>query len=149
MTAEERSAREAIKSRLSKYTHLARERRQLEAELERLERYKGSLKSQNLDGMPRGSTGSDPTAREAVDNVDLAAEYTERLLAIAQEQVRLEQLIEPLSATERTLMRYRYTMGLRWEEVCEEMSYSWRQTHRIHSMALSQLAAREMKGEET
>ena len=65
--------------------------------------------------MPRGSTGSDPTAREAIDNVDLAAEYTERLLAIAQEQVRLEQLIEPLSATERTLMRYRYTMGLRWE----------------------------------
>lgn len=148
MTDEERSAREAVKAKLAKYANLARERRQLLEELDALERYRGGLKSQNLDGMPRGSSSSDPTSQQALENVSLFGQYTSRLQAICDELTEVEALLQNLEPVERILARYRYIMGLTWDEVCQRMSYSWRQTHRIHSRVLSKLAA-EIGGEET
>ena len=52
-------------------------------------------------------------------------------------------MIEGLEPTERKLARFRYIDGLAWEAVCEMMTYSWRQTHRIHGRMLDKLAAAE------
>ena len=53
-------------------------------------------------------------------------------------------MLENLEPTERKLARFRYIDGLTWEEVCDVMAYSWRQTHRIHGRMLDKLADRQM-----
>ena len=60
-------------------------------------------------------------------------------MALAEEQLAIETAIERLEPTARMLLRYRYMDGLKWEEVCVRMNYSWRQTHRLHGEALRQL----------
>ncbi len=37
---------------------------------------------------------------------------------------------------EQEVLRLRYILGMKWEEVAVKMGYSWKQTHRIHSSAL-------------
>lgn len=134
-----------LKARLAEYYDKALERRQLENELRDLEAQAGSLGSPNMDGMPRGSSTSDPTAREAVGSVTLESLYRERLAQIKHEQTDVEQLIESLGIRERILMRLRYIKGRGWSEICELMAYSWTHVHRIHSSALNKLTDREME----
>lgn len=40
------------------------------------------------------------------------------------------------SSTHREIMRLRYLEGYKWDEVCVELNYSWKHTHRLHSEAL-------------
>ena len=54
---------------------------------------------------------------------------------------RRERAIEALEPNRRMLLRYRYIDGLKWEEVCVRMNYSWTQTHYHHGEALKQLKA--------
>lgn len=39
----------------------------------------------------------------------------------------------------RMLLRYRYIDHMKWEEICVLMSYSWKQIHQIHNLALEQI----------
>jgi len=38
---------------------------------------------------------------------------------------------------EKDVLLYRYIKLMKWEDICAEMNYSWRQTHYIHSRALN------------
>lgn len=149
MTETEKTDRDRVKlrlkARLAEYRDKALERRLLERELKDLEAQAGSLGSPNMDGMPRGSNTSDPTAREAVGSVTLQTLYRDRLALIITEQTEVEQLIECLPIRERILMRLRYIKGRGWDEICELMAYSWTHVHRIHSSALNKLTDREME----
>lgn len=145
MTETEKAVRDRVKAWLAEYYDKALERRLLEKELKDLEANTNGLGSPNMDGMPRGSSTSDPTAREAVGSVTLQVLYRERLRRIEEEQIKVEEMIEHLTARERILMRLRYIKGRGWQEICELMSYSWTHVHRIHSDALDKLTAREME----
>ena len=48
----------------------------------------------------------------------------------------IEQAIETLGPTERTIMRLRYIEGRHWQDICLRVHYSRQQTHRIHAQAL-------------
>ncbi|MEG0689433.1 MAG: hypothetical protein RR466_12175, partial [Hungatella sp.] len=37
---------------------------------------------------------------------------------------------------EKNLLTYRYLRGVKWEEICVAMGYSWKQIHRIHARSL-------------
>ena len=57
------------------------------------------------------------------------------------EKVRCYQKIERQirqmeNEDEQEVLRLRYILGMKWEEVAVKMGYSWRQIHRIHSSAL-------------
>ena len=64
---------------------------------------------------------------------ELYANKREKLIKDLQ---RVEEAIETLNPTERTLMRLRYVEGLSWQAICGRINYSWQQTHRIHARAL-------------
>ena len=97
-------------------------------------------RAQALDGMPRsGSHAYDHLADVVARHQDLVDQYCAKLDELAAEQMQIEQAIESLQPRERELIRYRYIEGLSWEEICVRMSYSWRQTHRIHANALQQI----------
>lgn len=123
------------------YQNIARERRQIETMLAEVEAAMQGPKVQRLDGMPRGGTpdGGSATEMLVAKHIELQRRYQEKLEAMAATQLEIEQAIEALDPTARLLLRCRYLEGLKWEEVCVRLNYSWRQTHRLHSEALRKL----------
>ena len=134
-----------IKTRLNSYRELNAERLQLLDELQQLEQLMRSPASPNMDGMPKGGSGpSNPVESLVVKHMTLEERYKAKIEALAEEQDKIETLIECLDPTERTLARFRYIDGLRWEDVCEAINYSWMQTHRLHARLLNKLVDAEM-----
>lgn len=105
--------------------------------------------SQRMDGQPRGGGGpADVVGDAATKHEELMDRYRKKLRELEAALVEIERAIETLEPRERTLIRLYYAQGLTWEEVCVEMSYSWRQIHRIHGMALEALKNKEKEEEE-
>ena len=138
------AARDEVKKRLSAYRAVKAEMRQLVEEYERLKTLATAPGAQKMDGMPRGSGVGDPVGQKVEQLLALQERYATQLERLTAAQVHIEEMIEALEPTERTLLRHRYIEGLSWEGVCVAMSYSWRQTHNIHARALDKLV--EMEG---
>lgn len=132
------------KERLRKYQEIKREREQLLLKLEEVEAALYSPKIQRPTGMPFSGSKQDggPHENLAIYHLELQERYKAKLEELAAEQLAIEQAIEPLDPLFRMLLRYRYIDGLKWEEVCCMMNYSWRQTHTLHGRALQQLRER-------
>lgn len=129
------------KAQLRAYKELRRERDQLASMIGDIEAVMYGPKAVRMDGMPRGGSGGTggPTAELATRHIDLVRQYTDKVTLLTERLAEIEQAIEVLEPRERTLIRLYYITGLTWEEVCIEMSYAWRQVHRIHAKALEKL----------
>lgn len=88
------------------------------------------------DGMPHGSSHSDLSDYAAIldEQIDLLKE--ERLEKVRCYQKIERQISQMENEDEQEVLRLRYILGMKWEEVTVKMGYSWKQTHRIHSSAL-------------
>ena len=88
------------------------------------------------DGMPHGSSRSDLSDYAAIldEQIDLLKE--ERLEKVRCYQKIEGQISQMENEDEQEVLRLRYILGMKWEEVAVKMDYSWKQTHRIHSSAL-------------
>lgn len=88
------------------------------------------------DGMPHGSSHSDLSDYAAIldEQIDLLKE--ERLEKVRCYQKIERQISQMENEDEQEVLRLRYILGMKWEEVAVKMDYSWRQIHRIHSSAL-------------
>ena len=91
------------------------------------------------DGMPHGSSHSDLSDYIAIldEQIDLLKE--ERLEKVRCYQKIERQISQMENEDEQEVLRLRYILGMKWEEVAVKMDYSWRQIHRIHSAALLNL----------
>lgn len=139
---EEEQLRTDIKKRMNSYIDLKRERQQIAEERERiLARLEPG--AQNLDGMPRNQGAGDALASGVAAAADLLTLYTAKAAELDRAQADIEALIETLEPVERMLARFRYIEGHTWETVCVDMSYSWRQVHRIHGRLLDKLVVAE------
>ena len=128
------------KERLRNYQNIKEEREQLRQKLEEVEAALYYPKIQQLTDMPRGgSKEGNPQETLAIYHIELQEKYKAKLEELAAEQLAIEKAIESLDANKRMLLRYRYIDGLKWEEVCCRMNYSWTQTHYHHGEALKQL----------
>lgn len=88
------------------------------------------------DGMPHGSSHSDLSDYIAIldEQIDLLKE--ERLEKVRCYQKIERQISQMENEDEQEVLRLRYILGMKWEEVAVKIKYSWKQTHRIHSSAL-------------
>ena len=88
------------------------------------------------DGMPHGSRHSDLSDYAAIldEQIDLLKE--ERLEKVRCYQKIERQISQMENEDEQEVLRLRYILGMKWEEVAVKMGYRWKQTHRIHSSAL-------------
>lgn len=129
------------KAQLKAYKTLRLERDKLEKQLEELETIVYGLKGQDIDGMPRGGSGekSHIIDRKGDELDNLRKLYREKVAELADRMAEIEQAIEPLAPTERTIIRLHYFQGLTWEQVAVEMNYTWRHVHRLHGKALEKL----------
>ncbi len=128
------------KDELKQYIKLEKELKQLEEMLEKLENEIHSPKITRLSDMPKGGKPVD-IEDKIIKLIELRDIYNDKWDKLIDERKRIEQAIEKLQdPIQRALMRYKYIDGLTWEEVCVKLSYSWRQTHRMHSRALQNMA---------
>lgn len=86
-----------------------------------------------------GRNGASPVEIAATKHDEVRTRYLQKVAELEDAMARIEKAILVLDPTERTLVRLYYIKGKTWEEVCVEMSYSWRQVHRIHAKALEKL----------
>lgn len=88
------------------------------------------------DGMPHGSSRSDLSDYAAILDEQIELLKRERLEKIRCYQKIERQIRQMENEDEQEVLRLRYILGMKWEEVAVKMGYSWKQTHRIHSSAL-------------
>lgn len=127
------------KERLREYRAIKREAQQIKDRLEEQEAAMYYPKPQRLTGMPAAPSEGDALANMVAGRAALLEKYQDLLDKLNAELLAIEAAIESLDPTARTLLRFRYIDGLKWEEVCVRMSYSWRQVHTLHARALKQL----------
>lgn len=131
------------KERLRQYQTIKKEREQLRHQLEEIEAALYYPKIQRLDSMPGARSEGNPQEDLAIHHLELQDRYRKKMEELAAEQLAIEEAIETLEPMYRMLMRYRYIDGLKWEEVCIKIGYSWTQTHEHHGRALNQLRREE------
>ena len=88
------------------------------------------------DGMPHGSSHSDLSDYAAILNEQIDLLKEERFEKVRCYQKIERQISRMENEDEQEVLRLRYILGMKWEEVAVKMGYSWKQTHRIHSSAL-------------
>ena len=88
------------------------------------------------DGMPHGSSHSDMSDYAVILDEQIELLKEERLEKVRCYQKIGRQIRQMENEDEQEVLRLRYILGLKWEEVAVKMGYSWKQTHRIHSSAL-------------
>lgn len=81
------------------------------------------------------------TGKQLEDLYVELAEYSDRIIEKSDELIRLKikisNQIDEIEETQlRVLLRLRYTMGLSWEQVAQNMNLDVRWVHRIHNKAL-------------
>ncbi len=88
------------------------------------------------DGMPHGSSHSDLSDYAAIldEQIDLLKE--ERLERVRCYQKIERQIRKMENEDEQEVLRLRYILGMKWEEVAVKMNYSYRRTLDIHGKAL-------------
>ena len=119
--------------------------RKLRLEIETLEESKIKLRNQIAEfqaskfkpiAKEERKTLTDALIRMEALNLD----YAKRIGKIMKQRFAVERFIDDLEdPTTRTIFRLRYVEGLEWEEVCVKVHYSWKQVHRKHRRALSNM----------
>ena len=135
------------KSTLSKYQQNRQEIIQLAEEIKMLRERLGAPGTQRMTGMPSTHTGvGDPTGNGAAVLVDLCDLYQERIFKLCVQQMEIENALKQLDGELRTIIRYRYICGYKWETICNKLGseeygpMDWTTVHRKHRKALQQLA---------
>jgi len=127
------------KLELREYTGIKKEIDKLEEELWDLEA-KATKCTSVICSEPKGSRIiTDPMAEIVSSIVEHQYKINELLEKLYNKREVIENSIESLPSSYRCLIRMRYVQGFTWEKICVEISYSWKQTHRLHAKALKQI----------
>lgn len=88
------------------------------------------------DGMPKGSNQSDLSDYIAILDEQIELLKEERLEKVRCYQKIEKQIRQMENEDEQEVLRLRYILGMKWEEVAVKMNYSYRRTLDIHGKAL-------------
>ena len=135
-TADEQNAR----NYLNQYYVLTKKIAVLERDLTELAEEASGV-SINLDGMPHGTDVSDRTARLAVKIADYYDNRRKLREQAWDKRREIAETIEKLPNINHVeLLKLRYIHRMTWEHITVEIDKSWTQTHRLHHIALQELA---------
>lgn len=128
------------KKELQQLYWLKRNIQQLENKLIELETEATKMTRQLSKAPIRISSTDDRLSEIVCKIVEVQNEINRQLEKSYECTAKIEKAIETLPPREAYLIRMRYLELKRWEEICVEMNYSWRQIHYIHAEALKMLA---------
>lgn len=134
------------KETLLRYQENRKEIIQIKEEIETIRARLEAPKTQSFTGMPTAHGGSgDPLTNGIAAIQALTEKYEKKLCELCTEQQEIEAAISRLDGDDRTLLRYRYIQGLKWETICtkmgpsEECPMEWGTVHYRHRRALRKL----------
>lgn len=128
---------EQKKEYLNSYKKLCEKIRSLEEQIEALRELEQSAKSPKLSDMPKGSNTNKDLSDYIVKLEKLIKELSNTKLEKEERRLEIERRIGKMSdGIECDILRKRYIELKKWEQICVEIDYSWKQTHRLHSRAL-------------
>ena len=127
---------EVKKEYLNSYRSLCNKLKSLENQLQSLREVEESAKIPKLSDIPKGCKQTDLS--DII--VKIEALYTKIIRLRAEclkKKLEIESCITDMpDGIEADILRKRYLEFKSWEEICVEIGYSWKQTHRLHSKAL-------------
>ena len=136
MTTEERQKAQW----LGRYNGISRRINRLEEEIEMWRCKLEGLGSPLIDGMPHGHSSNPQKEELILKIIDIDNLLTDELLKLtAAKQDIFDAINTVKDPTLQVLLEHRYLDGMRWEDICVELHYSWRQVHRMHLQALRQV----------
>ena len=135
---------EKKKEYLNSYKKLCQKLKSLEEQLQSLREVEQSAKIQQLSDMPHGSKQSDLSDYM----VKLDVVFT-KIIRTRDECIKRKLEIENCIADmvdglESAILHKRYIELKTWAQICVEINYSWRQTHYLHSKALSNFKTKSL-----
>lgn len=130
------------KERLRQYRKMLKDKKQMEQHLETIEAALYNPKIQQVNDMPRAQSHGNAMEDLANKHLELRDRYRDKLAELTLEGIAIAEAIENLPVREQNVLSQYYINGLKWEEVCVKVGYSWTQVHRIHSSALQHLAGK-------
>lgn len=89
------------------------------------------------DGMPRASGGSDLSDFAAELDREERKYMKARYLRVKLCREIMDKIERLPNEDEKDVLAFRYIKLMKWEDICVEMGFSWKQVHRIHSKALT------------
>ena len=96
--------------------------------------------SQKLSDMPVHQSVSNQLEQNYIKLESLEVEMQKRVGDILDTLQRLERAIGKVQdSLLRTILALRYIEGMKWEEICCEVSYEWAQVHRMHWKAIQKI----------
>lgn len=133
------------KNELKRYRSIVKEIEQIKEQIARTENQVLSAPIKAITDMPISQSEDFDKIGRVVARVDELNDILyEKLDELVKLQIDIEKAIANLEITERTLMRHRYIKGMKWEEICTEMNYSWNVVHTIHRKALTKLGGEDV-----
>lgn len=128
---------------LAQYQKNRKEIIQLREEIETLQSKLTAPGIAKYSGMPGGHGGAgDPIGNGVATLEALCSRYQRKLTELCAQQEEIENAIDALDKELRTIMRYRYISGYKWETICNLMGsekygpMDWMTVHRRHRKAL-------------
>jgi DNA-directed RNA polymerase specialized sigma subunit len=135
MDRDSKTENDIKKEYLSRYIRATRREKRILEEIQRLREDK-MFPSMVNDGMPKGNKKSDLSEFAALIDEEIEKLKRERLEKVRAYSDISKKIKAVENDNEREVLELRYIKGMKWEEICLEMSYSWQHIHRIHSKAL-------------
>lgn len=125
---------------LSEYAGIQMRIDRMELEIEKWRTQLEGVGAQLIDGMPRSHGNKVSWEKAILEIQELDRELTREVLNLRQKRRAILDAINGIQGpTLQVLLEHRYLDGMRWEEICTEMHYSWRQVHYMHVKALRQI----------
>lgn len=126
---------------LKRYTTLVREVDRMLAERDKCRARIGKITAVLSDIPGGGGSIYKNLDTELIEQiVELEADIGHKLAAALENRANIVRIIESIDDDrERLLMNYRYIDGYKFEWIANEMNYTWRRIHQIHSQALGKI----------
>lgn len=130
---------EAKKEYLNEYKKIYYKLRSLDDQKRSLIETMEAAKAIEYSDMPKGSKQSDLS--DYIVKLDhIYTEIGDKQIELLHKRAEIEALIAELpDGIESSVLHKRYIEFKKWEQICVDIDFEWRQTHRIHSKALRHL----------
>lgn len=127
---------EQKKEYLKSYKKQCQKIKSLEEQLESLRISIESAKGQVITDMPRSSNQKDLSdGIVKLDSVMFKLIKAIKSKAVIRSEIE-SRIADMEDGIESCILHKKYIEFKEWEQICVEIGYSWRQTHRYHSKAL-------------
>ncbi len=130
---------ETKKEYLKQYENKCKKLRSIEEQRDTLIESKRSAKTQILSDMPKGSKQmdlSDYIVQCEVLLTEIIKLRNECMSMMINIEARILAMPDGLQSS---ILHKRYIQFMTWEQICVDIGYCWKQTHRLHSRALNNI----------